>query len=321
MFNISKIESLINALEITQEAKDEVVDEIEYLKKKLEIQQFKQKRIQRDKLVVKNVLNSTIDELERNKDLVEKQITKLDKSYKELKKAYDELEKFSYIVSHDLKSPLQSIAGFTQLLEKNRLIQADDNSNKYMKYIVNGVKQMAITIDDLLAYAKVANEAQKVKFSLVDFNSIIEKVKILLKSIIEKENVSIEVIDVLPVIFAAESAILQLFQNLIGNAIKFKKDVPPIIKIMAQETLPNTWEFIVTDNGKGINDGFQKNAFKAFQREKNQNVPGSGLGLAICEKVVKMHRGKINLVSKLGEGTAFIFTINSGKEMSKYEKN
>jgi len=311
MFNIDKIEDLVNDLDISKEAKDEIFNELENLKKKLEIQQFRQKRIKRDKLTVRKVLNSTIDELETNKNLVEKQVAELDKSYKELKKAYDELEKFSYIVSHDLKSPLQSIAGFTQLLEQNRLIQADDNSNKYMQYIVNGVQQMAITIDDLLAYAKVA----------VDFNSIIEKVKILLKSIIEKENVSIEIIDVLPVIFVAESAILQLFQNLIGNAIKFKKDVPPIIKIMAQETLPNTWEFIVTDNGKGINDEFQKNAFKAFQREKNQNVPGSGLGLAICEKVVKMHRGNINLVSKLGEGTAFIFTINSGKEMSKYEKN
>lgn len=317
MLNIDKIENLISGLDIEAAISAEIFTEIEQLKKKLAIKKFKQKRIQRDNLTVKKVLSSTIDELEINRILVEKQVTELDRSYKELKKAYNELEKFSYIVSHDLKSPLQSIAGFTQLLEGNKLIQADINSNKYMKHIINGVKQMAITIDDLLAYAKVTNEAQKVQFSLVDFNSIIEKVKILLKNIIEKENASIEVLDVLPVTFAAESAILQLFQNLISNAIKFRKETPPVIKIMAQESFPNTWEFIVTDNGKGINDEFQKDAFKAFKREENLDVPGSGLGLAICEKVVKMHSGNINLVSKLGEGTAFFFTINEDKAMAK----
>ncbi len=316
MYNIGKIENLISTLKISDNEKDEIFEEINYLKKKIEILQFKQKRIQRDKYIVTNVLNSTIDELEINKIIVEKQVIELDNSYKELKTAYAELEKFSYIVSHDLKSPLRSIAGFTQLLERNQLIQSDKNSNKYMKYIVTGVNQMAVTIDDLLTYAKVTNESHNVQLSLVDFNEVIEKVKMLLKNMIELENVTIEVLDVLPVIFAAESAILQLFQNLIGNAIKFKKDEPPIIKIMAQETLPNIWEFIVTDNGKGMNNEFQKNAFKAFEREKNHDVPGTGLGLAICKKVVTMHQGDIHLVSKLGKGTAFTFTINSAKVKS-----
>lgn len=317
MFNIDKIEKLIDALEVSDIAKGEVFSEINHLKKKLEIQQFKQKRIQRDKAIVANVLKSTINELERNKVLVDKQIVELDNSYNELKKAYAELEKFSYIVSHDLKSPLSSIAGFTQLLKQNHLIQADTNSNKYMKYIVTGVNQMAITIDDLLTYAKVTNESQNVQLSLVDFNEVIEKVKMLLQQMIEQENVTIEVLDVLPVIYVAESAILQLFQNLIGNAIKFKKDDPPVIKIMAQETAPNMWEFIVTDNGKGMKDTFQKNAFKAFEREKNKDVPGTGLGLAICKKVVNMHKGDIHLVSKAGKGTAFTFTINSNNAMQK----
>jgi len=311
MFNIDKIEQLVGALDTSDKAKEEIYSEITYLKKKLEIQQFKQKRIKRDKYIITGVLNKTIAELKDNKKLVDKHVEKINASYKELKTAYAELEKFSYIVSHDLKSPLRSIAGFTQLLEKNELIQDDIQSSKYMKYIVTGVNQMAITIDDLLTYAKVTNESQNVQVSLVDFNEVIEKVKMLLKSIIERENVTIEVLDVLPVIFVAESAILQLFQNLIGNAIKFKKDEPPIIKIMAQETQPNIWEFIVADNGKGMDVEFQKNAFKAFEREKNPNVPGTGLGLAICKKVVKMHQGDIHLVSKLGKGTAFTFTISS----------
>jgi len=311
MFNIDKIEKLIGDLDTSEEAKDEIFNEIAYLNKKIEILHFKQKRMKRDKFIITGVLNGTIEDLEESKSLVEKHVDELDISYKELKTAYAELEKFSYIVSHDLKSPLRSIAGFTRLLEKNQLLQDDIKSSQYMKYIVTGVNQMAITIDDLLTYAKVTNKSQNVQLSLVDFNEIIEKVKMLLKNIIERENVTIEVLDVLPVIFAAESAILQLFQNLIGNAIKFKKDAPPVIKIMAQETLPNEWAFIVTDNGKGMDNEFQKNAFKAFEREKNQNIPGTGLGLAICKKVVKMHQGDIYLVSKLGKGTAFTFTISS----------
>lgn len=313
MYNIEKIEQLIAALEGNEKAKEEIYSEISNLKKKLDVIHFKQNRIQRDKYIITKVLNKTIEELEENKSLVEKQVAELDLSYKDLKIAYSELEKFSYIVSHDLKSPLRSIAGFTQLLEKNQLIKEDTKSSSYMKYIVTGVNQMAITIDDLLTYAKVTNESQNVQVSLVDFNEVINKVKMLLRNIIERENATIEVLDVLPVIFAAESAILQLFQNLIGNAIKFKKDKAPVIKIMAQETLPNLWEFIITDNGKGMNNDFQKNAFKAFEREKNLNVPGTGLGLAICKKVVKMHQGEIYLVSKLGKGTAFTFSINSEK--------
>lgn len=313
MYNIEKIKQLVSALEGSDKAKEEIFSEISFLKKKLDTIHFKQNRILRDKYIITKVLNKTIEELEENKNLVDIQVAELDISYKELKKAYSELEKFSYIVSHDLKSPLRSIAGFTQLLEKNELIQEDTKSSAYMKYIVTGVNQMAITIDDLLTYAKVTNESQNVQVSLVDFNEVIKKVKMMLRNIIERENATIEVLDVLPVIFAAESAILQLFQNLIGNAIKFKKDKAPVIKIMAQETLPNLWEFIVTDNGKGMNNEFQKNAFKAFEREKNLDVPGTGLGLAICKKVVKMHQGEIYLVSKLGKGTAFTFTINSEK--------
>jgi len=315
LFNIDKIEYLFNALEISKDSKDEILVEIEHLKKKLEILLFKQKRIQRDKLVIKNVLNSTINELEQNKTLVEKQVAELNKSYKNLKIAYNELEKFSYVVSHDLKSPLNNIAGFTNLLRSNQFIKADEASNKYMNYIATGVKQMSITIEDLLAYAKVANESKKVKFSLVDFNEIIERVKLLLKNTIEKENATIEVLSDLPVIYAAESAILQLFQNLISNAIKFKKEVPPVITITAQESLPNIWEFIISDNGKGMTNEFQKIAFKAFQREKNVDVQGTGLGLSICKKVIKMHQGEIYLASKIGKGTAFTFTINAEIEL------
>jgi len=312
MFNLDKIDQLVEDLETSDKAQKELlVSELAILRKRLEIQEFKQNRIKRDKYIITSVLNGTIDELEENKSIVEKQVIELNASYKKLKRAYAELEKFSYIVSHDLKSPLISIAGFTELLEKNKLIRSDVQSNKYMSYISTGVNQMATTIDDLLTYAKITNESQNVQLSLVDFNKVIEKVKILLKNIIERENVTIEVLDVLPVIFAAESAILQLFQNLIGNAIKFKKDEPPVIKIMAHESLPDKWEFIVSDNGKGMNESFQKNAFKAFKREENQNIPGTGLGLAICKKVVKMHQGDIFLVSKLGKGTAFAFTINS----------
>lgn len=312
MFNLDKIDQLVEALETPDEAQKELLlKELSFLRKKLEIQEFKQNRIKRDKFIVTGVLNSTIEELEGNKVIIEKQVIELNAGYKKLKRAYEELEKFSYIVSHDLKSPLISIAGFTELLEKNKLIRSDVQSNKYMKYITTGVNQMATTIDDLLSYAKITNESQNVQLSLVDFNEVIEKVKILLKNIIERENVTIEVLDVLPVIFAAESAILQLFQNLIGNAIKFKKNEPPVIKIMAHESLPDKWEFIVSDNGKGMNKDFQKNAFEAFEREENPNVPGTGLGLAICKKVVKMHQGDIYFVSKLGKGTAFAFTINS----------
>jgi len=124
----------------------------------------------------------------------------------------------------------------------------------------------------------------------------------------------------MPTLLVNQSAIIQLFQNLIGNAIKFRSEKAPIITIKCQKISTNTWEFKVSDNGVGMDEGQEHKAFLPFQRLNNTEVPGTGIGLAICKKVVNMHGGSISYTSTKGEGTTFIFTILQTKEALQTNK-
>ncbi len=231
----------------------------------------------------------------------------LKKTLEELERSNKELQQFAYVVSHDLQEPLRTVASFVDLLAEKYKGKLDEKADKYISFTVGGVNRMAALIDDLLAYSRVAMRGKQ--FVRVETASVLAKARENLKKAIEESKASISS-DVMPSVFGDETQLVQLLQNLVGNAIKFrKKDVQLRIHISA-ERRGNEWVFGVHDNGIGIEPRFHERVFTIFQRlHTREEYPGTGVGLAICRKIVERHGGRIWLESKPGEGSTFYFTV------------
>ena len=223
----------------------------------------------------------------------------------ELNRSNKELEEYAYVASHDLKEPLHVVSSFVNLLEKRFQTKLDEQDQKYLKYIKEGVEQSQRLIKDLLEYSRIGKEKS---FGAVDINAILTEVKTNLKTFIDQENAVINY-DLMPVITANNLGMVQLFQNLIVNAIKYRSPKPLEINIKA--TLDgDRWIFSVKDNGIGIDPQFKERIFEMFQRlHLKTEYSGTGIGLAICKKIVENHGGKIWVDSIPGEGTTFYFSI------------
>lgn len=227
-----------------------------------------------------------------------------------------ELEQFAYIASHDLQEPLRSISSFTALLETRYKNKLDQDADEFIDYIINGTKRMQQMIQDLLALSRVGTKGKE--FTIINVTDILKDVQKNLNSMIERNN-AIITIDEMPIINADSTQLIQLFQNLIDNAIKFRKEENPNIHISVKQVngeLRNGWKvngewiFSVKDNGIGINQKDFNKLFKTFSRLHGRDrYPGTGIGLIICKKIIERHKGRIWLESKLGEGTTFYFTI------------
>ncbi|MGA2668514.1 MAG: PAS domain S-box protein [Ignavibacteria bacterium] len=217
-----------------------------------------------------------------------------------------ELEQFAYVASHDLQEPLRMVASYIQLLQRKYKGQLGSEADEFIGFAVDGVVRMKALINDLLVYSRV--NTQEVPYEPTDCNNIIKQVENNLKASIEETGASIQC-ESLPVINGNPLQLTQLFQNLISNAIKFKRDEPPIVKINAKLT-DNDWLFSVTDNGIGIEKEFAERIFVIFQRLHNYTAyPGTGIGLAICKKIVEKHGGHIWVESEPGKGSTFYFTL------------
>lgn len=297
--------------------------------KKIEVRnEFKIERILRDKAIVVNILNSAIEDLEKKKmeversnkllfeqaqelkqqkQIIEEKSLELKDNLRKLELSYRELEQFSYIASHDLKSPLRTISSFAQLLKKRYYGKLDEQADEFVEFIVAGVYQMNEVIAALLDYSRVGDPEER--FSFTDLNEVLEIVKQNLRKHIEENQVNI-VAEELPVISVHKTGMVQLFQNLIDNSIKFRGGEPPVISI-SSHYLEDHWEFKVSDNGLGMDESYQKKLFLPFQRLTHHKKNGMGIGLAICKKIVKMHHGDIYYQSSHGKGTTFVFTINT----------
>ena len=220
-----------------------------------------------------------------------------------------ELKKFAYVASHDLQEPLNQVANYVQLLEMRYSNQLDEDASEFINYAVEGVSLMQTLIDDVLAYSKV--DIQAIEFNLTDVNLPLERSLTSLRQRIA-ETQAIVTHDDLPTIMADSTKLMQLFQNLIGNAIKFRSSNPPKIHI-GTTRLEDEWLFSVQDNGIGIDPKFSDRIFIIFQRlHTRDEYPGTGMGLAICKKIIECHRGRIWVESKLGEGSTFYFTLPVG---------
>jgi light-regulated signal transduction histidine kinase (bacteriophytochrome) len=324
---LENIRHKVQALKsITESERSALMEEVSNAQKRMRERDFMIMRLNKDKSIIVNVLKATITDLERsnlqiedsNKQLldhqkelndqqaiIENNSKKLTEKLKELEYSYSELEDFTYIASHDLKSPLRSISGFAYLLQKKYEGQINKEADKFLEFIVSATKHMNEVINALLDYSKVGIKPKD--FEEVDLMEIMDIVKNNLSLDIEEANAKINC-ENLPVIFGDKISMLQLFQNLVANAIKFKSEKPPVIHVKSERE-DSIWKVQVIDNGIGMDETYQNKAFFPFQRLEEKNTSGLGLGLAICKKVTKLHDGKIYYTKNSSKGTTFIIEL------------
>ena len=253
------------------------------------------------------VIRQSRDELEKR---VEERTGELKASNAELARSNQELEHFAYVASHDLQEPLRTIINFTELLAKRYKGSLDQKADGYIKFIVDSAKQMQMLISDLLAYSRVGTRPKP--FAAVSTDSLVKGVLQSLHRAITDSGATITC-DRLPTVAGDDLQLTVLFQNLIGNAIKFRGADPPEIRISAKRK-GDIWIFSVRDNGIGIDPRHHERIFILFQRlHTHDEYEGTGIGLALCKKIVERHGGQIWLESEPGRGSTFFFTI-SGRE-------
>jgi len=228
------------------------------------------------------------------------------KSNQELARSNAELEQFAYVASHDLQAPLATIASYAQLLEKRYKDQLDSQASKFIGNIVHGCTRMQTLIDDLLEYSRVGRSQKP--FQIIDCNHVIQQVIANLQGAI-RNNQAVVTYTELPAVMGDISQLVQLFQNLVSNAIKYRQDESPTVYINAYKQ-ENNWLFSVSDNGIGIASQHQERIFQIFQRLHTQKeYSGTGIGLAICQKIAERHGGSIWVDSEPGQGSTFHFTV------------
>jgi len=237
----------------------------------------------------------------------------LRQTHQELTRSNAELEQFAYVASHDLQEPLRMVASYTQLLGKRYGDRLEGDAKEFMAYIVDGASRMKQLIEDLLAYSRVGTRGRE--FKPVKLESVVERAKTNLRAALEESGGELTH-DPLPEVQGDEMQLLQLFQNLAGNAIKFHGEAKPRVHVSASEK-ESEFEIAVQDNGIGIEAQYFERIFMVFQRlhDKGQ-YPGTGIGLAICKKVVDRHGGHIRVESAPGRGSRFLFTLPKKRQVS-----
>jgi two-component system, chemotaxis family, sensor kinase Cph1 len=224
----------------------------------------------------------------------------------ELARSNRELEQFAYVASHDLQEPLRMVSSYVQLLERRYRNKLDANANEFIEFAVDGVRRMKTLLDDLLAYSRV--RAQGKPFAPADVAAVLNDTLLGLKISIEEYGATVTH-DPLPAVCGDATQLAQLFQNLIGNGLKFRSAQPPRIHISAHSR-EHEWVFSIRDNGIGIDPQYHERIFVIFQRlHSSGECAGNGIGLAICKRIVERHGGRIWVESQPGNGATFHFTI------------
>ncbi len=224
----------------------------------------------------------------------------------DLSRSNKELELFANVVSHDLKEPIRTVKSYVQLLKSKFDGKFDSEAEAFMGYVVDGTTRMQNLIDDLLKVSQVGTECRE--FKRIDLGQVFEAATSNLKVMIEETGTKITCAP-LPTVKADSTELMQVFQNLIANAIKFRNAEPPQIHVSADKC-GQEWLIEVRDNGIGIKPEFKERIFVMFQRLHTRNeYPGTGAGLTICKKIVERHGGRVWVDSNLGKGSTFYFTL------------
>src|SRR5258707_1142355 len=255
-----------------------------------------------------------------NRDLerrVAERTAELAERAKELERSNMELQQFAYVASHDLQEPLRTIASFTQLLAKRYGDKLDDKAREFIAFAVDGSKRMQTLINDLLSFSRVGTQGRRLVS--VSTDAVLDAVLKNLKRGIE-ESRAIITRDPLPIVLADELQLSQILQNLIGNAIKFRRNQAATVHIGAERTASG-WNISVRDNGIGVAPEHSERIFLIFQRlHTKTQYPGTGIGLAICKKIAERHGGRIWLEPTPGGGSTFTFSIADGGSYESKEQ-
>jgi signal transduction histidine kinase len=238
----------------------------------------------------------------------------LARKIEELARSNRELEQFAYVASHDLQEPLRMVATYAQLLAEKYRGKLDDKADKYIEYAVDGALRMQTLIKDLLQFSRIGRRGTE--RTHIDCNTAVQQVIKNLQGAIQ-ESGAIVTHDHLPTVVADSSELLQLFQNLIGNAVKFRGPETPVIRLRA-ERQRGEWQFAVSDNGIGISPEHAEAIFIVFKRlHTRAEYAGNGIGLSICRKIIEHHGGRIWVESEPGQGATFKFTLPCTEENSR----
>ena len=230
----------------------------------------------------------------------------------DLQRSNDDLQRFAYVASHDLQEPLRMVGSYLGLLARRYKGKLDDDADKYIHFAVDGAKRMQNLINDLLAYSRTGTQA--IVRTEIEIQDVIEQAMLNLRMAIEESGARITV-DPMPKLWIDETKFVQVFQNLLGNSIKFRKpDVAPEIHVAAQKE-GNAWKFSISDNGIGFDARHTDRIFLLFQRLHGVGkYPGSGIGLSIMKRVVEGHGGEVSAISTPDVGSTFSFTIPVQKQ-------
>lgn len=271
-------------LEETQRAVLNILDDFETEKSKVEL--------------ANQQLEKEIEERKRTE--------KLARRAEELARSNADLEQFAYVASHDLQEPLRMVASFTQLLAERYHGKLDADADEFIGYAVDGARRMQALVSDLLAYSRVDTRGKE--FGAIDCEKVLQAVLANLLKTLEESGGQVTH-DPLPTVEGDETQLWQVFQNLVGNALKFHGSEPPRVHVSAQE-IKGEWRFSVRDNGIGIDPQDAERIFLVFRRlHTRTEYPGTGMGLAITKKIVERHGGRIWLESEPGKGSTFCFSL------------
>ena len=227
----------------------------------------------------------------------------------ELARSNRELEDFASIVAHDLRSPLLTISGYCQLLQEEYGNRLDTEANEYLSHVIGGAARMNRLIEDLLNYSRLGHPKDHLR--QVSLESVLAQVSANLESTIRENKAEIRH-DPLPTVTGNQTQLVQLFQNLLDNAIKFRSEMEPLVHVGATQNDVH-WKFTIKDNGIGIKPEHFEQLFQVFNRLHGREYPGTGIGLAVCKKIVERHGGRIWVESEPSSGTTFSFTLASGE--------
>ena len=231
---------------------------------------------------------------------------KIEEAAKELERSNKELEQFAYVASHDLQEPLRMVASYCQMLSKRYTGKLDSDADDFIRFAVDGAKRMQNLINDLLAYSRAGQKRRE--FAPTNCNSVVDGVLEGLKGAIDDVGATVDV-ELLPTVMGDSVQLGQVFQNLVGNALKFQGEEKPVVRVRAERREEN-WLFSIADNGIGMAPEHTERIFLIFQRLHNHSeYPGTGIGLAVVKKIVERHGGRIWVDSEVGKGSTFFFTL------------
>jgi PAS domain S-box-containing protein len=235
---------------------------------------------------------------------------------RELARSNADLEQFAYVASHDLQEPLRAVSSYTQLLARRYRERLDGDAQRFIDRSIAAVARMQALIRDLLAYSRIATRSEL--FQPIDCEAVLRDVLDDLQAAIAETGAAVTH-TALPVVPGDASQLGQLFQNLIGNAIKFRGEAPPLVHLAAGR-VGSRWRFSVRDNGIGIEREYADRIFVIFQRLHSRRAyPGTGVGLAICKKIVERHGGRIWVDSEPGRGTDVLFELPASVRADRAE--